>query len=143
MVGVGGPPGNEKRKTHGVYSVMHRGAEALPEALKGRELEVVENLATHEGVCQELERVALRYILICECGIHWLDEIVAAGVNPWRSGKNRSPEPVLRMLGSYLNGAARTLARLAELRGDANVIELDSAMTAAREVIDGDDSRPD
>ena len=114
----GGPLGNAKARTHGLYSVKAHGSVALPEALRGRELEIIGNLATHEGVMLELEHQALYQALVCETGFAHLRSIVDSGRNPWQSGKEGAPEPILRHLGSWCNGLVRSLAQLASLRKD-------------------------
>lgn len=125
--------GNTAALKHSMHAVEARGPVALPEALREREFEVIENLATHEGVLRELERVAKHYVLICDCGIHWLDQIIERGANPWITGGDRKPEPALKSLATYLAGAARTLAKLAEARGDQDVLDIASVMAGARD----------
>ena len=136
----GAAEGNTNAVKHGLYPVMTRGRSALPEALRARELEAVENLGTHDGVMRELERQALHQLLIVETGFAHLRSILAEGKDLWTSGKDGRPEPVLRMLGSWANGAVRTLAKLAELRGDRDVVDL---IDAALEESDGEDHEAD
>jgi hypothetical protein len=78
-------------------------------------------------------------IMITELGYKWLSEIVETGANPWRTGKERNPEPVLNRLAVYSNAAMRCAALLAQLRGDKDAVDLAQGMTAARqEIEDGD-----
>lgn len=130
--------GNTAAVKHGMHAIERRGSVALPEVLRGRERELIERLATHEGLLAELEGVALKYLSIVEAGCHWLTQIVEAGGNPWRMGTDRKPEPALRSLATYLAGAQRTLGKLAELRGDKDTLDLPTLL--AQEVGDAEDA---
>jgi hypothetical protein len=134
----GAPKGHENRREHGLYSVAKHGAERLPAELRDREVELLQNLATFEGVMAEAERQAAHQVLIVETGVLHLRQIIADGRNPWTSGADGRPEPILRILGTYMNGAMRALSKLAELRNDANTVDLDDLL--GREVGNADDS---
>lgn len=135
-------PDNKAARTHGMHSVEARGAEALAPAIRYREHEIIKNLGTGDGALAELERVGLYYMLIVEQGAHYLRQLAESNENPWTAADGK-PIAMLARFGTYLAGAQRTLGKLAELRGDQNVIELDSAMTAAREAIDGEHPESD
>lgn len=119
------PKENDNAVKHSMYAVAHHGAEALPDSLRGRELEMVQNLATYDGALRELERQAGYQLLIVEAGAAYLRELLDDGRNPWTCGKDGAPAAILGRLGSYMNGAVRTLAQLAQLRGDRDVLEYD------------------
>lgn len=131
-------PGNTAAVKHGMYQLERHGTGALPEDMRAREVEVVTNLATRDGALRELERQAALMVLITELGYRWLSEIVEAGDNPWRTGHDRTPEPVLRALAAYSNAATRCLTALAQLRGDKDTLDLATAMTKARQAAEDD-----
>ena len=130
--GRSGPPGHEHGRTHGAFSVATRGPEALPAELRSREVEVVSNLATSDGVLRELEEAAHRQWAICETGYLYLSSLMADGRNIWADGEKREPVAILKMLGSYENGLVRTLRTLAELRKDKETIDLDTLLGKER-----------
>jgi hypothetical protein len=124
----GAPKHNENRREHGVYAVRDRGTSALSPEIRYREHEIVKNLGTGDGALMELERVGLYYMLILEQAAHYLRGLAEQGENPWTAGKDGKPIPLLNRLGTYLAGAQRTLAQLAKLRGDRDVLDLAAGM---------------
>lgn len=133
---MGGPVGNEKNRSHGMYAVSKHGATALPPELQSRELEIVENLGSRQGILRELEASAHHYIIVAETGLLYFRMILDAGGNPWSIGPDHKPIPLLKTLGTYMAGAARTLEKLSKLRRDADTVDVAVAMST-EEAADG------
>ena len=125
----GAPKGNTNAVTHGLYAVRRHGAERLPEALRGIEIEIAKELQTRAGTIAELRRVGLYYALIVETAVHHLRELADKGENPWTAGEEGKPIPLLKTLGTYLAGLQRTCAVLADLQPkDADVFDYEAAL---------------
>ena len=77
--------------------------------LRAREREIVENLATLEGIEREMERASRVGLLCLELGASWLYKELA-------KGKGFADIKVLARLRSYLSGTMRDLRELAALK---------------------------
>ena len=115
--------GNRNAVTHGCHAIEAHGLDGVPADLWPRELELLQNLATRQGVLSELERLVAIDMLIVEAGAAYLRGLDG---NVWN--QNGKPAGVLRHLASWTNAAARGLRMLAELRDEKQVIDGVGAM---------------
>ena len=131
-----GGPWQPSRK-HGLYAVANRGAEALPEHLRDRELETAKNLGTRDGTLAELERTTAYTVLVAETGLSYLRGLIHDGVNPW--GEQGPGKTMLGDLRGWVNSAQRLLTSLAKLRGDekTDVLDYEKLVKATKEHADG------
>jgi len=129
-------PGNTAGLVHGAAGVRKRGPDALPVELQDDYKQMLANLGTHEGVLCELERQVGYNLAIATAGFAYLQRKAEQGINVWESGPDHTPEPVLKYLGSWANGAIRALTALANLRQDQGTIDLAQSMTKARQELD-------
>jgi len=109
---TGGPVGNDKTVTHGVFSYRERGE--LPEARKTPALvsrvdEVRLNVATAEGLEREQEKLAEKALVCLDLALSW--------VKTQRDGGQALDKiSVFRMIPALLNSAGRALAQSLDMK---------------------------
>ena len=135
--GPGGPEGNDKAATHGMYSYQEHGE--LPEARKTPALvsrvdEIHENVATRAGLEREQQKVTERALVSLDLALSWVK-------TQRDSGQPLDKISIFRMLPALLNSAGRALSQALDMKdrlGKAgpDVIDMALAAVAALEELD-------
>jgi hypothetical protein len=132
--GPGGPTGNTKRETHGVYSYQERGE--LPEARKtpaivSRVDEIRRNVATADGLEREQEKLAEKALVALDLALSWVKTQKDAG-------HSLDGIKVFRMIPALLNSAGRALSQSMEMKeklGKVGPNVIDAAIAEAEKVL--------
>jgi len=100
-----GPPERIRPATepaHGIYALTRRGIEAL--SLNDRELtkELIDDLATPEGIDEAIVQRAALSLIVCRKIEAWVEQEISRGVDP-------NKIPILKSWPAYNNSAMRAL----------------------------------
>ena len=112
--GPGGPVGNTKRETHGVYSYQEHGE--LPEARKTSALvsrvdQIRDHLRTRDGLELEQEQVTERALVALDLALSWVQK-------QREQGKPLADIRVYKMVPALLNTAGRQIRQLFDIKGE-------------------------
>ncbi len=109
---------NQNAVTHGMYSFIQRGEDALPPEKRSRYQELREQFESEPGRLDYRKQLAAFLAQVCEIGFDRLRVDTESGKDIWTT-----PGP-LKMLGVYVNSLTRLLDSWPKENGKKNVIDL-------------------